>query len=151
MNIMLKNRYAICAVGIAIVYVIFEVIQVNHFLSTILRGDNYYRYNVLYLPALFVVFCLYSARAGSFERLGWSLLFGCVAGYIVGLFASVFMAFLMGDGATRIANSIRDMKYILAVLVAPALYMSWLYGGLLALFIYLVKKMVTKSRCQVLH
>jgi hypothetical protein len=137
---MLKNRYVLCLVSMVAVYLLLELIQVNHFLRTVLRGHNYYYYYLLYMPALFVFIILYAARSTSFQSLWRLLAFGAGAGYIAGLFAQVFMAFSMGDGAKRIANSTRDIDDILIGLAAPLLYMSWLYGVLVVLGIRFAKR-----------
>lgn len=76
-------------------------------------GDQYYSYYLAYVPALFALFCLYATRAGSFEKLGWSLVFGVAAGYAAGLAAYVVVVFAMGDGLARITNSVRDVKSFL--------------------------------------
>jgi hypothetical protein len=144
MNSLLRNRYILCAAGIAIAYVVFAIFQANRFVSNLLRGDQYYSYYLAYVPALFALFCLYATRAGSFERLGWSLVAGVVAGYVAGLAAYVVVVFSMGDGLARMANSARDLKSFLIMLSAPLLYLSWAYGALAALSVYLIKRRVAK-------
>lgn len=145
MDSLLRNRYILCGVGIAITYLVFAILQLNHFVSTLLRGDQYYSYYLTYVPALFALFCLYIARGRSFEKLGWSLVFGVVAGYVAGLAAYVFVTFSMGDGLARLANSARNLESFLVMLSAPFLYLSWAYGALAALSVYLIKKRVARS------
>lgn len=146
MDSLLRNRYVLCGVGIAITYVVFAILQANHFVSTLLRGDQYYSYYSMYVPALFALFCLYIVRARSFEKLGWSLVFGIVAGYVAGLAAYFFVVFSMGDGLVRIANSATNQEHFLIMLSAPFLYLSWAYGGLAALSVYLIKKRVARTQ-----
>jgi hypothetical protein len=145
MSSLLRSRYVLCGAGIAIAYVVFAIFQANHFVSTLLRGDQYYNYYLMYVPTLFALFCLYVARTRSFEKLGWSLVFGVVAGYVAGLAAYIVVVFSMGDGLARIANSARDLKSFLIMLSAPLLYLSWAYGALAALSIYLIKRRVAAT------
>jgi len=140
LNLLLRNRYILVGAGIAITYVLFSILQVNHFVGTLLRGDQYYSYYLMYMPTLFAFFCLYVMRAHSFEKLGWSLVFGVTAGYVAGLAAYVVVVFSMGDGFARITNSARYLESFLIMLLAPFLYLSWVYGALAALNVYLIKK-----------
>lgn len=144
MNSLLGNRYILCGAGIAITYILFAILQVNHFVGTLLRGDQYYSYYLMYVLALFGFYSLYMVRGRSFEKLGWSLAFGIVAGYLAGLVGYFFVAFSMGDGFTRIANGARDLESFLIMLSAPFLYLSWVFGALAALSIYILKKRVAR-------
>jgi len=137
---LLRNRYVVCAVGTAVTYVLFALLQVNHFVATLLRGDQYYRYYLTFVPVLFVLFCIYATRFSSFQKLAWSLGFGAVAGYVAGLAAYILVVFSMGDGLARIANSAGDIQGLGVMLAAPFLYLSWAYGAFAALSVYLIRR-----------
>lgn len=146
MTSVLRNRYLLCTVGIATSYLLFEILRVNHFIGTLLRGEQYYHYYLMYVPVLLVLFFLYTMRRRSFESLGWSLVFGIVAGYIAGLIAYFFVVLTMGDGFARVANNARDFEHFLAMISAPLLYLSWIYGAFSAAGVYLINKRAARTK-----
>lgn len=139
-DVLLRNRYVSSAAGIAITYILFSILQANHFIGTVLRGDQYYSYYLMFTPTLYAFFCLYVIQSHSFEKIGRSLVFGVVSGYVAGLAAYVVVVFSMGGGFARITNGGRNIENFLVMLLAPLFYLSWIYGALSALSVYLMRK-----------
>lgn len=136
----MRSRYLVCGLGIAAIYIVFAVLQANHFVNTLLRGEQYYVYYLAYVSGLYVILCLYWSSLKLFAHVGWSLAFGAVAGYAAGFIAYFAVVFSMGHGFSRIANSATDLQRFLTMLFAPFIYLSWAFGALTALVVYLVKK-----------
>lgn len=140
LSLLLRNRYGLSGVGVAISYVVFAIFQANHFVSTLLRGEQYYYYYLVYVPTLFALFCLYFMRASAFDKIGWSLVFGAVAGYVAGFAAYIILVIAMGNGLARIANSVKDIDGFLILFSAPLVYLSWVYGALSAFIVFVIRK-----------
>jgi len=140
-NSAIGSRYVVYGLAIGATYVVFALFQVNHFVSTILRGDQHYAYYLTYIPALYLIFCLYGMRRNAFIKFGWSLWFGVIAGYVAGLFAYFAVTFSMGNGFSRIANTVNNVAEAFGVLTLPAIFLSWAYGALAAaLVVYLFRR-----------
>lgn len=142
-KMVLRKPSALCTAGIVITYLVFTILQANHFVSTILRGRNYFYYYSLYLVILFLMFYLYARRIESFQKIKESLAFGLLTGYFGGLFASLFMVFFMGDGISRLKNSIGSEWGAVVIFCEPFLYLSWAYGMLAALLVYLLSRLLS--------
>lgn len=136
MKALLTNRYVLSVAAVVLTYFLLEIVQINHFLRTVLRGENYYRYYVLYLATLLILVLLYSAKFKSHQSAWRSVFVGLGGGYLAGLVASVILAFWMGGGLERITNSTRDLEGVLVLLGGPFIYMSWLYGALVMLSVH---------------
>jgi hypothetical protein len=138
MNLLFAKSYVLVGVGVGIAYAVFSILQINHFVGTLLRGDQYCFYYLIYLPTLLFFFCLYIARIQSFSNWKWLLIFGTITGHISGIIAYFAVIFFMGDGFVRIANSASDLEHFLYMLLVPFVYLGWAYGATTALSIYLL-------------
>lgn len=138
-NSIFRNRYVLCAVAIAITYLLFSVLPANKFVKSLLRGDQYRTYYLAYIPALFTILCLYMRRRRSYGKVG-SIVFGAFFGYLAGLGAYILVVFSMGGGLVRLQNSAEGLAGILLIFSAPLLYLSWAFGAFSALTIYLFEE-----------
>lgn len=141
-----SNRFILSGVALIITFALFGILQLNHFLNTIMQGYYYVYYQLMFLPLMFLAFQYYLKRHTASPKKSYRvIIFGIIAGYISSLLASHLELIFIPYGWQRFLNSMKtvadwDMKFFM-----PILSLSWLFGGLMGAIIVLLLKFSTKQ------
>jgi hypothetical protein len=120
-------------------YLVGTLLGLDRWLRALLDGRHYWVYQIVYLPALVVLFYALSRRVRSTSLV--QLLFcGVGAGYMAGLAAYFVLPIVSIVVWHKLLPFFTDSKGIWELVTFPLLSMAWLLGGGLAWFFWVLKR-----------
>jgi hypothetical protein len=146
-KLLTKNRFILSGVALIVTFTLFGILQLNHFLNTILQGYYYVYYQLMFLPLMLFAFQYYLKRHMASPKKPYRvIIFGIIAGYISSLLATDLELIFIPYGWERFLNSFRTFNDLLIRFFAPILYLSWLFGGLMGAIVVLLLKFSARGK-----
>ncbi|MBA7616852.1 hypothetical protein ES703_24152 [subsurface metagenome] len=141
-KLLIRNRFALSGLALAITYAVFSILQLNKLLHAILEGEYYYTYQITFLIIMFFLFQYYLKRYKNLTLKFYKILiFGTVGGYFAGICAYLGMVCFVDFGFGVLVNTIK-LTSVWFVLFVPSFFsLSWFFGGLIGFITWLLYKL----------
>lgn len=139
-------RVGATVTAIAATYVVFWVLQANHFLGALLKG-RYGVYYVTYIAVLAVLISIESVAVRAARSAGVAMLRGVGLGHLAGIVGYCAVALSMGGVGARLARSAELLGWNIWILFfMPGLYLGWAYGALTAWGVFHIERRILCRR-----
>lgn len=146
LKLLAGNRFILSGVALIITFALFGILQLNHFLNTIMQGYYYVYYQLMFLPLMFLAFQYYLKKYIVAPKKSYRIIiFGIIAGYVSSLLASDLELIFIPYGWQRFLNNIpTTIDDLTWRLFTPILSLSWLFGGLMGAIVILLLRWADK-------
>jgi hypothetical protein len=146
-----RQAWIISIVSLALSYAVAALTPINQWIALWLRESFYIAYQLflmgMLLPCGVYLAARYHKRSDSALAM---TVWGALLGYPAGLIALLFHPLVLPHGGQIFVESLRitTPEAVIAVLWFPVRLLSWLYGGMLGLFVPVVSHAVGRLQAK---
>lgn len=141
-----RSALAWTTLSFIVMYVAFVVLQGDAWIRIWLKGDSYFTYQLVFVPAM-LIGCSVLLSKSQWGRKGLvaSAASGGALGYLCGLFAYIAVALVMPDGADRLVRNFSRFSSLdfAMLLVLPLILLNWLLGMVLGVMAAIAQRNAT--------
>lgn len=125
---MLKRNLIVCSAAMILIYVLFELSQLNALVETTIRRHDYRAYQTVFLLLTFLVFYgLLQTKPGFFAgKLG--VVYSALIGYAISMAAYFMKALFVEFGLQKLANTVDSIGDFFFVAEYMLFALGWLFA-----------------------